>query len=360
MTAAPIQDEIIHSPDGPIVLVGGRGVVGRHIAAVLRSEALGPICITSRSPTALGSVDTSTIQLDLSSKQPFRFRARAVVGLVNDPDNRLMRAAVEGGVPFVDITRYTPRLIDAIQVLEPLSPRPPVVLASGWMGGIVPLIARALADQIGEVDQIVSSIVYDLSDQAGPDSVEFMDRMDAPFDLTLDGRSIRMSQLTCAGTAVLAGKKRGMLHLDTPEQWTIPRSMGARSVVTRIGFTSELATCGLHALGKVGFFQAFSGPRFESLRRGLLYANGPGGVARLVVEASGPWGGASIEIADPCGQAHLTAVGARIALGLALTDDAPEGIVFPEQNAHAASAIETLLRHGIEVKRAHSKRQNAA
>jgi hypothetical protein len=338
-TASRIQLD----PHGPVVLAGGRGVVGRRMIEILGAAL--PSRVTSRAPKA-DSIE-APILLDLDSPAPFSFRARAVVGLVNDPHDRLLMACARGGVPYVDITRYTPRLRAAQETLARTSLQAPVVLASGWMGGVVPLLARALADRLGPLDRVETSIVYDLADAAGPDSIEFLDRMHQPMEMFVDGAPRSIPQLGCAGTIDVAGRRAGMLHLDTPEQITLPKTLGARTVSTRIGFSSEAATCGLYVLGRLGFFHAFKSPRFTKLRRGLLYSNGPGGVARLRVDAHGERGSESIEVVDTKGQAHLTAVGARIALDMALKSS--PGVYYPEDHTETQLALADLASYGVEL-----------
>lgn len=351
------DDHVAFAPNAPIVIVGGSGVVGRELGTLLEAHdpAL-PVCVTSRRPAANLPRGVRGERVDLTARTPLRLEARAVVALVNDPTERLLRACVSGGVPFVDVTRYTPRMLAAIREVEALGATAPVVLASGWMGGVVPVLARALQARLGELDGVRTSIVYDLADRAGPDSIEFMDRMDVPFEVHVDGAPRPTWPLACAGTVEVGGRRRAMLHFDTPEQLTMPRTLGARTVVTRIGFSSELATCSLHLLDRAGFFRALRGERFRALRRGLLASSGSGGVARLRVDAWAERGASAFEVVDPAGQAHLTAVGARLALGFALGLDgsppAKAGVLFPEQIGDAERALDTLRARGVVVEEA--------
>lgn len=71
---------------------------------------------------------------DLADPAPFRAGASAIVTVVNDPDDRVLRAAISGGVPFVDITRWTARLQRAATVAALAGPTAPVLLSSAWMG----------------------------------------------------------------------------------------------------------------------------------------------------------------------------------------------------------------------------------
>ena len=100
------------SPEGPVVLVGGYGVVGSEVARLLRARhpAL-PRALAGRTPgrgEALArEVEAEVLAVDLSGPAPLDFSARAVVALVNDPTDRLLRACMRAGIPYVDITRWT-------------------------------------------------------------------------------------------------------------------------------------------------------------------------------------------------------------------------------------------------------------
>ncbi|MFE7593648.1 hypothetical protein ACFU6K_30025, partial [Kitasatospora sp. NPDC057512] len=107
------SDRLRHNPDGPVLLVGGYGTVGTELAR-LASPAW-PLLLTGRSERRGGALaaelDGATARRwDLADPEPFTAAVRAVVGVVNDPDDRVLRAAVRAGVPYVDVTRWTARL----------------------------------------------------------------------------------------------------------------------------------------------------------------------------------------------------------------------------------------------------------
>jgi saccharopine dehydrogenase-like NADP-dependent oxidoreductase len=340
-----------------VVLVGGTGVVGRELARLLDEQCPAlPVAVTGRrldgARAALASSRQLALAVDLSAEKPLELVARAIVTAVNDPAERVLTACVDAGIPHVDIARYTPRLLASWEGLRTMAVVAPVLFASGWMGGTVPVLARALSSLVGKVHSVDTAILYDLQDRAGPDSVEFMDRMDASFEAVERGRTRVVRPLTCAGHAEFGGRRRGMLRFDTPEQHTLPRTLGAKTAVTRIGFTSEAATCALHLLGQAGFFRAFRGARWTRMRRALLHSTGRGGTAQVRVSVEGERGTARADVVDPRGQAHLTAVGARVALGLALGLDgerAAAGPFLPEQLSHPDAALEIMRRSGVSL-----------
>ncbi|NMO14577.1 saccharopine dehydrogenase [Pyxidicoccus fallax] len=340
-----------------MVLAGGYGVVGAEVARMLRARHPSlPLVLAGRTPArgeALASEVGASLQtMDLSGPSPLDFSARAVVTLVNDPTDRLLRACLQAGIPFVDITRWTARVQQALALAAVEPPRAPVVFASGWMGGLVPLVGAALARELGGASVIETAILYDLADRAGEDSIEFMDRLHVGFEVTEEGQRRVVEPLTGARRVELAGRPRRVVRLDTPEQLTLPLVLGARTVSTRIGFTDESATLAFQALQGLGLFHLLRGERFRSLRRALLRGSGKGGRAVVHVEVSSPGGTRAATLVDARGQAHLTATGATLALerALGLDGDAPpRGVAFPEQTPSPERALAALRSLGVEL-----------
>nr|QKW93654.1 saccharopine dehydrogenase [Vitiosangium cumulatum] len=354
-TLAP--DTLRCTPEGAVVLVGGYGVVGGEVARMLRARHPSlPLVLAGRTPSrgeALATeVKATLLGLDLAGPAPLDFSARAVVSLVNDPSDRLLRACIRSGIPYVDITRWTARVQQALALLAVEPPRAPVVLSSGWMGGVAPLVGAALARELGGASSIDTSILYDLADRAGEDSIEFMDRMDVAFEVMEDGQRRVVEPLTEARHVHLAGQSRRVVRLDTPEQLTLPLVLGARTVSTRIGFSDGSATLALQFLQGMGVFHLIRGERFRGLRRALMRSSGRGGQAVVHIEVSRDGESRSATLVDARGQAHLTAAGATLALerALGLDGDAPpRGITFPEQSESPGRALEALRSLGVEL-----------
>lgn len=354
-----MQDTLQYDSGGAVVLAGGYGVVGAEVARMLRARhpAL-PLVLAGRTPSrgeaVAAEVGASLHAMDLSGPAPLDFSARAVVALVNDPADRLLRASVRAGLPFVDITRWTARVQQALALMAVEPPRAPVVLASGWMGGLVPLVGAALARELGGVSSVDTSILYDMADRAGEDSIEFMDRMHVPFEVMQDGQRRAVEPLTEARRVDFSGRRHRVVRLDTPEQLTLPLVLGAPTVSTRIGFSDESATLALQAMQGLGLFHLLRGECFRGLRRALMRGSGKGGRAVVRVEVSSPEGSRTLTLVDARGQAHLTAAGATLALerALGLDGDAPpRGVAFPEQTPSPERALEALRTLGVELDR---------
>ncbi len=337
---------------GAIVLLGGYGVVGTELAHLLRRHHPDlPVVLAGRRPqaaTALAErLGARTLHWDLAGPQPPEVRARAVVALVNDPSDHALTACLTSGVPYVDIARWTTRLHRAIALTAARPPTAPVVFSSGWMGGLVPRLAGHLAAGINEPTEVDVAVRYDLADRAGADSVEFLDRLDRPFEAAVGGTHRLVVPLRDRRRATIGADTLTVGRIDTPEQFTLPTTLGVGTAATRIGFNSAMTNQTLLALHRLGFFRLARHDRLTGLRRALLYRPGPGGEARVAVTVRGPAGGITATLRDAAGQAHLTAVGALLSLRDALGAHQPT-VLFPELLADAGLPVD-LASFGVAV-----------
>ncbi|WP_374776849.1 saccharopine dehydrogenase [Streptomyces sp. NBC_01310] len=349
-----MTDALRHDPSAPVLITGGYGTVGAEIARMVALDA--PTLLTGRTPErgrALAAELGAEVRAwDLADPAPFRADVRAVINSVNDPEDRVLRAAVAAGVPYVDITRWTARLQRAVTVAALLRPTAPVLLSSAWMGGVSSLVAASLAAELGGAERVEIAVRWDMADRSGADSVEFMDRLGVEFEVVDDGRRRYAAPLTDARTVFIGDGPVRVARIDTPEQFTLPLTLATTTAVTRIGFSSPAATRALLALRGAGFFRWAGGERWAPARRALLHSPGDGGTARLRIDVSHHGRSRTATVADPRGQSHLTAVGALLGLHRVLGTDgapAPEGVVFPEQHPDPVRAVGALAAHGVRV-----------
>ncbi|MFF1647634.1 saccharopine dehydrogenase [Streptomyces sp. NPDC058240] len=349
-----MNDELIFDADGPVLLVGGYGTVGTELARMAAPSW--PLVLTGRTVRRGQSLaDETGAELrtwDLADPAPFRAAISAVVTVVNDPDDRVLRAAVTGGVPFVDVTRWTTRLQRAATVAALAGPTAPVLLSSAWMGGVTSLVAASLGDRLGGADTVDVAIRWDLADRAGADSVEFMDRLGLDYEVMRDGQRHTVMPLSDARRVRIGKTLTRVARIDTPEQFTLPLTLSAQTATTRIGFSSPASTTALLAAKRLGFFRWGRGERFTGARRGLLYAPGEGGTAQLRIDVTRGGDTLSATVTDPAGQAHLTALGALMGLRRVRGEDgapAPSGVVFPEQLPSPQSVPSDLAAQGVDL-----------
>ena len=347
-----------------ILIAGGYGLVGSEVARLIRARhpAL-PLVLGGRDPSsharrlAEALSPATCVPLDVSADDPLaalELLPGAVVGAVNDVDDRLLLAALRHRLPYVDITRWTSLMLRATLRASIDGPVSPVLFSSAWMGGVSSLLALAAARRLESLDRIDVSILYGLADRAGPDSIAYVDRMAACFEVTENGTQRLVRPMTDGRRVDFPGGRRATVYrLDTPEQATLPLFTGAASVATRIGYDSPLATSSLVSLRRLGILRLLARDRFIGLRRRLLYSSGEGAPAILAIDAAGGGELSRVHAVDPSGQAHLTALGAVISLervlGLDGAPGEPAGVRFPEQHPDLDRALETLRRHGVEL-----------
>ncbi|CCB72394.1 saccharopine dehydrogenase family protein [Streptantibioticus cattleyicolor] len=349
-----MRDELTFDADGPVLLVGGYGTVGAELARM--AAPVWPLVLAGRNVRrGAGLAEETGAELrrwDLADPAPFRARVAAVATVVNDPDDRVLRAAIAGRVPYVDVTRWTARVQRAATVAALAAPESPVLFSSAWMGGVTSLVAAHLAGRLGGADRIDVAIRWDVKDRAGADSVEFMDRLGLDYEVVRGGRRHTVMPLGDVRRVRVGDSLTRVAGIDTPEQFTLPLTLAATTVTTRIGFSSPASTAALLAVGRLGFFRWGRGERFAAARRGLLYAPGDGGTAQLRVDVHHGHDTLTAMVTDPAGQAHLTAVGALSALRRVRGEDgaaAPRGVVFPEQLPHPGSVPGALAAHGVRL-----------
>ncbi len=351
--------------ESPVLIAGGYGLVGRQIASLLRRRhAHLPLMLGGRHPeqgaafaASLGHAEAVT--LDLCAEHPLALlpHPAAVIGAVNDPEDRLLVEALRQGIPLVDLTRWTARVRDAALRVASERLSAPVVFSSAWMGGLVPLVAAAVIRDVAEVEAIDVAILYATRDQAGPNSVAYMDRLEIPFDVLSEGARRQVRPLTDGRRVTFpSGRSATVYRIDTPEQATLPAFSGAKTVATRLGFDDTGSTEALRLLVRSGLWKLISGPRFAGLRRAILYNPGAGAAHEVVIEvkgrdAEGRPTARRAALVDPEGQSHMTAVGAAIQLERLLglgSHPLPEPrVLFPESLPQLDAALQTMEELGV-------------
>jgi hypothetical protein len=353
-----------HRASGPLVLVGGTGVVGRNLAPLLAQARLADeIVVAGRDPARAEPVLDSVRRAGQSARfehivlgeraKTTPLSASLVIGLVNDPANALLAAAMDGGVPFVDVTRWTSRVAATVAHVATVRPSSPVVLSSGWMGGLLARVAAHLLPFAGRDAVVDGSIRYALDDAAGEDSVEYMDRLWLPFEVPEAQGSVVVEPFRDRRSVMVHGHRTSVARFDTPEQWTLPIALGVHRAAVRLGFDNNTVGKLLFALVRTGFFWLVRSDRFRSLRRSLLRSQGaekrPGAGAAFRVDVRGNDGTRTMTVHSAFGQAALTAVGALLSARWALTMPRVGGVFFPEQDPENVRLPERLAAAGVVV-----------
>ena len=356
-----------------VLIIGGYGVVGRQIAALLAARhPQAKLTLAGRSlhKAQAAAREIAGAQgrcIDMASPDPLASLTEVhdvIVTAVNDEHDHLLLAAAVRGIALIDITRWTERMHTGAARLLAL-PRPPVrpapiVWASSWMAGVAATLAREAAQRLTEVERIDIDILYALKDRSGPNSIDYMDRLATAFRVTEGGRQVWATPFSDPRDVSFAEGlvKARTARFDAPDQFTLPTLTGARSVATRIAFDDPLASWSLRMMVRSGLWRLLSGPAFVKLRHALLHNPGAGAPHRIEVAVSGRGSAGDrvqsvISITAPQGQTHLTAVGAVIqverVLGLNGHVRAPAGLQVAEALTDGVLVRRVLEEVGVDV-----------
>lgn len=351
-----------------VLIVGGYGVVGLQVAQVTRKQnATIPIIIAGRSLEKANAAAAEIkhargVSLDIADDDPLADLdgdIGAIIGAANDPDNTLMRAAILRGIPYIDITRWTERLHEAVLLASILDVTAPVTLSSSWMAGVCAIVAKKAAAELDVVEEIDTAILYRLADKAGPNSVEYADRLGIAFRVLKNGSWKTVKPMSePAQTTFPGGYSTKVYRFDEPSQETLAFYTGAKTASSRIAYDSASTTSTMAFLVKSGIWGLISGPRFTKFRHSMLHNPGEGASHEIVIvvtglDALGEKKTVRVTILDPQGQTHLTAVGAYIQLSETLGLDGQAGrapgIYLPENTNDPLGAIKTLKQNGVEI-----------
>ncbi|MEP2987357.1 MAG: saccharopine dehydrogenase NADP-binding domain-containing protein [Parasphingorhabdus sp.] len=352
----------------PILIVGGYGIVGFQIAQVIRKRnpdqkiILAGRSIEKGSAAAKQLGNANAVALDISSEDPLAEippHIGAILAAVNDPENALMKSAIRRKVVYVDITRWTERLHDAHKIATALQPESPVVLSSSWMAGVSAIVALKACENLSVVDEITTSILFRVNDKAGPDSVEYADRLSIPFRVWAEGQWSTVKPLTDPMIVEFpSGDEATAYRFDEPSQETLAAITNAKSVSSRIAYDDPIVNRLMLALVRSGFWKLISGSLFTSFRRFLIYKPGEGASHEIVVKASGKSKDgkthySSATILAPKGQTHLTALGAYVQLcvtmGLEDQSRRSSGIFYPEKDLDPYFALKVFREEGVAI-----------
>ncbi|HKP64180.1 MAG TPA: saccharopine dehydrogenase NADP-binding domain-containing protein [Polyangiales bacterium] len=331
-----------------ILLVGGYGVVGRRIAALLAPEFPEQVVIAGRNlasaealcasvghgaqARALDVRDTTSIERALTS-------VATVVSCVAQHDLNLLKATIARGLAYTDIS---PRLAywqagDAM-TREAQKTRARVVLGAGLSPGISNVMARRLAAEVGPVARVETDIFLSLGDEYGADSLHHvLDAISQPFTLFVDGRlqsAVPFSDGVPIPFPQPVGTRTAYVF-PWSDVVSYPQTLGARTSIGRfaldpswLGKTAELLVrVGARAWLK-GFARAEGkGATLDRVKR--RYAGHD--AFALIVRVEGARGTAEMSLSGRH-QADVTAAGAAaIIRALATRSVSQCGVFFPEQ-----------------------------
>jgi saccharopine dehydrogenase-like NADP-dependent oxidoreductase len=349
-----------------ILIVGGYGVVGSRIARELAPEYAGRLIIAGRSAEHAQSAAllighgarARTINIEDPASIAAALEGVAVaVNCIDQPRRLLLSAVLERGLRYTDITPHLVQLgrgaafekIDA----EARASGARVILGTGIVPGISNVVVRALADALGGADEIETSLLLDATDISGPASLAyFLQELAMSFDVHIDGADLRKNAFSEPRLVEYPPPVGPRLSYLFPfsDQVLYPRTLGARTVITRLALDPPWLARTLSLLAQTGASRLLAGEFIRRIAaRGRHDRPGPGAPFALRVDVR--HGGRS-RYATLAGQtqAKAAALGAAgVARALADGQVQRPGAWMPDQVIEPAPFLAWLAAHGMKV-----------
>jgi len=350
-----------------ILIVGGYGVVGSRIAADLAADFPDRVVVAGRhleraqaTAAAIGhGVQGRQVDVTVPSSIAAALADVSVaVNCIDQPDRALLWAVIKRGLGYTDITPHLTDLgrgaayerVDAAAKARGAR----ILLGAGMVPGISSVMVRALADTLGGANRIETALLLSTDDLTGPGSFDYLlQELTMDFDLHVEGADRRARPFTSPRTVEYpapAGPRRAYLF-PFSDQVLYPRTMGARSVVTRLSVDPPRMSRLLALLVRTPATHLVAQPRVRAalgaLRRRHMAAQAHAPYAlRVDVEYHGRTGTATLA---GSGQAHATATGTA-ALVRSLAGEVTEpGAWMPEQVIDPALFFDRLSLGGIRI-----------
>ncbi|HKU38126.1 MAG TPA: saccharopine dehydrogenase NADP-binding domain-containing protein [Polyangiales bacterium] len=348
---------------GDILLVGGYGVVGRRIAALLAPDFPDRLVIAGRNLSnaealcttlghgararALDVRDEATLQRALTG-------AGTIVSCVAQPDQGLLRESIARGLAYTDIS---PRLAywrpDERLKEHAVRTGARVVLGAGLSPGISNIMARKLAVELGPVESIETDIFLSLGDEYGPDSLHHLvDSITQPFTLFEHGR-LRSAAPFTAGVSIAfpapVGRRTAYLF-PWSNVVSYPHTLGAKTSIGRFALAPAWLGAAVSVLVRSGartWLKRLGGTAGTSAIIDRLKRKYAGDDAyALVVRVQGRTGVRETSLAG-AHQADVTAAGAAaIVHPLASRSLSKAGVFLPEQVIEHDAYFERIASWG--------------
>lgn len=350
------------SNSGDILIVGGYGVVGRLIAGHLAPQFPGRIVIAGRDVARAAALCSTLghgarpLGFDVNDDAqigPALGGVDTVMVCVAQAEPRLLQAAVARGLGYTDIA---PRLAfwEGTEQLhqQAVETGARILLGAGLSPGISNMMARKLADRVGSVERIETSILLSLGDAFGTDSLQHVvASLKHPFRLFRNGRYETARPFSDgARTRFSSLGQRSAYVFPWSDVVYYPKTFGARTAVGRLALDPPWVGQLLRLLVNAGApgwldHRGLLGQHsrlIERLKRACAEVDHF--ALRVTVESAGK--SASMSLTGRR-QAEVTAAGAaELCRMLGAHEVAKPGVWLPEQVVSAKAFFSALERLG--------------
>lgn len=315
-----------------ILIIGGTGLVGSTIHRILKERnPTYDILIGTRSPKDL----TQEIKVDVNSPSSLEvllaYSIDLIILSVNDPENHVLRFAIQQGIDYVDITKPTPALTKALKLTsEFTSFQSRIVFGSGWMGGIVPGLVKSSIEATENIENVQLRVYYSTKDKAGKSSAHFMaEYVATPFVRYENNQPVVIKHFLDSEryTFSFGLGNRQLYNFDTPDLYILNQIEAVPTVGVKMTYNSKYITRILGWMQQGGIFNKMT----LSTRRALFGGSGDGDLSVFEIQIKTAKKITNVRLKSKKGQAELTAVSTVLHLEALFKKSIPPGQYFAHQ-----------------------------
>lgn len=329
---------------GDILVVGGYGDVGSNVSEHLARRFPGRVVIGGRRGAAAESLadrighETRAVQMDI--RDPADVVAaldgvETVAVCLGDRTGLLLANAVERGLGYVDIDAEH-RTIEAGRRLhkQARTSGARAVLGIGLAPGVTNLMAAGVADQVGDPSELLVGVHLSLSDEFGPQALDFMLEAAArPFPEPRAGSTRRVFPYT-EPRPVWFGPDVGFRQarwFPFPDQFGFAETLGVESAATVIALDPRWIDRVMAASASLRILRLSANPRLRGALAWLLIRlRGTARPAPVRVSATAKAGHTTATVLLE-GMGESAATAHALATAASLIGDTEPGVWLPEQ-----------------------------
>jgi len=329
-----------------ILIIGGNGMVGRTITRILKTR--NPhynIFIGGRKK---GKTENDLI-IDVTKPHTFQAildkKINTIILSVNDKEDNVLSFAIKNHIDYIDITKPTPDLTKAYDLVKKHVINSRIVFSSGWMGGIVGGLMHSFSTKMKDIQSVELFVYYSVKDLAGESSAHFMaENVAKPFVNYKNNRPVSIKHFLNSETFNFSFGigKRQAYNFDVPDLYILNKIENIPNVSVKMTYNSKFITWLLGAFQKIRLYNILS-----LKERKMIFGssgNGDQSVFEIIVRSDKQH--KEISLQSVKGQAELTALSAVLHTEQLFNNDFENKIYFSHQLYKDSNLIELLQAHG--------------
>jgi hypothetical protein len=159
-----------------ILIVGGYGLVGSHIARLIRGKYNAiELILAGRNPQngeglakELNHAETAHLDLNEGFNLSDYGKIDLIITAMEDHRNIIRETAILNGIANISVSEVADEISPTAFLGLHKSISAPIVFAGHWQGGILTLITKQLANKFSQITRIETAGLYDERDPIGP------------------------------------------------------------------------------------------------------------------------------------------------------------------------------------------------